>query len=79
MASLHRSRPQGRPPSPKLPPPHKHPVSIPLETKEAAGSGASVLLPSPPDEPTVSAGLLRTEREADGQMGRWASFPHGGG
>lgn len=72
MASLHRSRPQGRPPSPKLPPSHKHPVSIPLETKEAAGSGASVPSLAPPEEPTLSDGPVRTEKggwRTDGQVG----------
>lgn len=72
MASLHRSRPQGRPPSPKLPPSHKHPVSIPLETKEAAGSGASVPSLAPPEEPTLSDGPVRTEKGGwwtDGQVG----------
>lgn len=45
MASLLRSRPQGWPPK-GSPPSHKHPVSVPLESKEAVGYGrGSVLLP----------------------------------
>lgn len=36
MASLLRSRPRGGPPK-GSPPSRKHPVSVPLETKEAAG------------------------------------------